>query len=60
MATTTMTFDFGAYAGRPTLDETEQDTESLDFGAYGGRETVTKQTAAEARRMQHMLTLGVA
>ena len=46
MSTTTITFDFGAYDGRPVLDETPADTESLDFGAYGGRPVVTKETAA--------------
>ena len=43
---TTITFDYGAYDGRPTLDTTPEDTESLDFGAYDGRPSVYPETAA--------------
>jgi len=46
MATTTITFDFGAYDGRPVLDETPEDTESLDFGAYDGKPVAHPETAA--------------
>ena len=42
---TTITFDHGAYGGRPTLDETAVDTEGLDYGAYGGRSTVYPEAA---------------
>lgn len=53
---TTITFDYGAYAGRPTLDETPEDTESLDFGAYGGRPVAHPETAAPAGTiLPHMM-----
>ena len=42
---TTITFDHGAYNGRPTLDETAVDTECLDYGAYDGRPTVYPEAA---------------
>ena len=51
MATTTITFDYGAYDGRPTLDKTPKDTASLDYGAYGGRPTVTKKASNRRRRL---------
>jgi len=43
---TQVTFDYGAYDGRPVIDETPQDTESLDYGAYDGVPVVYPQETA--------------